>query len=465
MRKSSKLLASIMLVAMMTLSIAVGTAMAIPAGTLSIAGSSTVAPIARTAATTFVNYWNTLSNANPSWGAGTISAVTVDDKGSGTAIPAINNTLGNIATADIGEMSRTLSTSEWSGSLTTLQQYAIGIDSVAVVVSSDMTWFPTNLNTLQVAHLVVNKYESGAWTTTPYYRTWGDFLADYYSVADPATLGLSGYTTQINNTAINRAIRDGSSGTFECFNNYFIKTNSYDEGAHYYSIGGSGEHGWSNQLVSTSTYCQENGDVYNTLTSGQDYIGFISLGYLLSYGNMIGMNISFTQRDLSYPGDMKYYPAQWGDYVAPSTAHVIDGTYKAWRWLWQVVTGPLQASGSDLIKGVYIAYCKNATLNGGDNAVKANHYIEMSRGDFAGGSVFDSNLVTYTPLAGQTSKYPDQKVNGADFFYFVDCYIAYWGSNTYNPYADFNADGKIMGADFFGFVDAYIAYWTTYNPP
>ena len=49
------------------------------------------------------------------------------------------------------------------------------------------------------------------------------------------------------------------------------------------------------------TYCQENINIYNTVSAGNpttgDYIGFISLGYLQTYGdngaNMIGLNIAY----------------------------------------------------------------------------------------------------------------------------------------------------------------------------
>ncbi len=49
------------------------------------------------------------------------------------------------------------------------------------------------------------------------------------------------------------------------------------------------------------TYCQENINIYNTVKAGNpttgDYIGFISLGYLQTYGdngaNMIGLNIAY----------------------------------------------------------------------------------------------------------------------------------------------------------------------------
>jgi hypothetical protein len=82
----------------------------------------------------------------------------------------------------------------------------------------------------------------------------------------------------------------------------------------------------------------------------------------------------------------------------------------------------------------------------------------------ASGQVIDSNLAPYSPLPSQTQTIPTGKVNGADFFYFVDAYIHYYANGIYNPYADLNADGKIDGSDFLAFASAYVAYFTTYNP-
>ena len=126
-------------------------------GTLTIAGSSTVAPIAQEELALFPNYWNTLVAVNPAWGTTSaldVSQVSLAGLGSGTAIPALVAASGG---ADIGEMSRPPTSGSGSeyvtAGLTNLQLFAVGIDSVAIVVSPDMTWFPTDLTTLQVAQL------------------------------------------------------------------------------------------------------------------------------------------------------------------------------------------------------------------------------------------------------------------------------------------------------------------------
>jgi ABC-type phosphate transport system substrate-binding protein len=355
--------------------------------------------------------------------------------------------------------------------MTNMQIWAVGVDSVAIVLSPDMTWFPTNLTTLQVAELFADTSASNY--TTPYYTTWGGFLTDYYGGAGniPASIN----STELNEP-INRAVRDPTSGTFDCFNNYFAVPNNFQF-----------EHKTSgvvdnSQEMAPYTYCQENINIYNTvsagnLQSGTDYIGFISLGYLETYGHMIGLNIAY---NLANPPTsvVKYVtPYNWGPYVTPTKANVIygysgiqgktaTGQYMAWRWLWEVTPNQIPSTGPLLETGVWIAYMRlpGTTQNGTSDFVNDQSYIELSPADMAGGQVIDSNLAPYTPLPGQTQTIPDGKVNGNDFFYFVDAYIHYYSNHIYNPYADLDATGVINGNDFLAFVSAYIAYYQTYNP-
>ena len=107
-----------------------------------------------------------------------------------------------------------------------MQLYAVGIDSVAIVVSPDMTWFPTDLNTLQVTQLFAsttpfaNVADNGTSANTPLYSTWSDFFtANGISTAGVPAAALS--------EPINSAVRDPTSGTFDCFNNYFAVPNGY----------------------------------------------------------------------------------------------------------------------------------------------------------------------------------------------------------------------------------------------
>ncbi len=68
-----------------------------------------------------------------------------------------------------------------------MQQYAVGVDSVAIVVSPDMTWLPTSLNhkvrRLQVALFADttptndgNQGLTGVTGSTALCKTWDDFF-------------------------------------------------------------------------------------------------------------------------------------------------------------------------------------------------------------------------------------------------------------------------------------------------
>jgi ABC-type phosphate transport system substrate-binding protein len=480
MNKSRRILISAIALAMIAFSAATGvmTHASEPTGlvnpnTLTIAGSSTIYPIAYEEAGYFPSYWNNLNAANPGWGASNITQpINVAGLGSGTAIPALAN-----GEADIGEMSRPPqnSSAEWLNvNMTTMQIWAIGIDSVAIVLSPDMTWFPTNLTTLQVAQLFADTAASNY--TTPCYTTWGAFLTDYYgNLSQPIPSYIN--STELNEP-INRAVRDPTSGTFDCFNNYFAVPNNYQ---FEHKTNGVVD---NSQEMAPYTYCEENLNIFNTvsngnLASGTDYIGFISLGYLETYGHMIGLNIAYNMANP--PASVITYvtPYSWGPYVTPNRANVIygvsgvqgvgaTGQYMAWRWLWEVTPGQIPSTGPLLETGVWIAYMRKpgtTILNGtSSDFVNDQSYIELNQADIAGGQVLNSALQPYSPLPGQTQTIPTGKVSGTDFFYFVDAYIHYYANGIYNPYADLNADGKIDGSDFLAFASAYVAYFTTYNP-
>ena len=191
--------------------------------TINIAGSSTVLPIAQEASATFPTYWNNLITANPSLlGTGntlaqcTISTMNIAGLGSGTAFPAILPTTGT-ATADIGEMSRPPTTGEWGQSNAgTVQIWAVGVDSVAIVYSADMTWAPTDLTAKQVCQLFESTDAAGA---SPIYTTWGQFFTAYTAAGGTLPAGAAAHDSD----PINRIVRDPTSGTYDCFNNFFGK--------------------------------------------------------------------------------------------------------------------------------------------------------------------------------------------------------------------------------------------------
>jgi ABC-type phosphate transport system substrate-binding protein len=437
--------------------------------TLTIAGSSTVYPIAVDEASQFPNYWNSCVAANPSWGASYITqGISIAGLGSGTAIPALV-----AGTADIGEMSRPPqnSSAEWlNPSMTNMQIWAIGIDSVAIVLSPDMTWFPKDLTTLQVAQIFENT------TSNPCYTTWDQFLAAYYAPNSiPTTINGVSINNTILNEPINRAVRDPTSGTFDCFNNYFAVPNNFQfehkvDGV----VTGS-------QQMAPYYYCEDNIDIYNTVSagnlgSGTDYIGFISLGYLEKYGHMIGLNIAYNLENPPKSIIAYVQPYSWGPFVVPTRANVqwavsgiqppgATGQYQAWRWLWEVTPNQIPSSGALLETGVWIAYMRlpGTTFGGSSNFVNDTDYITLNPDDMAGGQVIDANLQPHTPLPGQTQTIPDGKVTYADITYFVSAYIAYTTKGIYNPYADLNADGKINFDDVKIFIADYLAYYAIYE--
>jgi len=486
--------------------------------TLTIAGSSTVYPVAVEAATTFASYWNALVTANPSWDATSLTAATpiaITGAGSGTAIPALI-----AGTADIGEMSRPpkSGSSEWGATgMQDLQIWAVGIDSVGICIPTIMaTWFPTTLTTQQVAELFMTLPPTTAapaaspgtntglkdtapycdftnatsyyeWApNTPYFTTWESFLNYYYNNNIPSWVTGNATAAGVNlNSNINRAVRDPTSGTFDCFDNYFIIPNGFEAE---YKTGSPAVQttdpisGLTSQDMATYSFCETNQIVQSTMENGQLWIGFISAGILAGDPKLTAIDIQF---NTSGTANTYNPPQTWGSAVAPTVPNIkyavsnIKGTgatgqYQAWRWLWEVTPGQIPDSGALLVTGVWIAYMRASnpmTLpSGGTNATNTgsflsdNQYIPLDPDDMSGGQVINSNLAAYTPLPGQTLSIPAGKVNFNDITYFVGAYINYHVNGIYNPYCDFKAVGTINFNDITIFVGDYIAYFTGYNP-
>jgi ABC-type phosphate transport system substrate-binding protein len=474
--KNQKLIVSMLVLAMLALS-ATSTIVhgalngsLVSSSTLTIKGSSTVYPIANEEAGVWQGYWNGLVAANPSWGASTVTApVALEGLGSGTAIPALT-----AGTADIGEMSRppNNASGEWlAPSMSSMQIWAVGIDSVAIVVSPDMqSWFPHNLNTLQVGQIFALNPTTG----NPAYVTWNDFFT-------AQGISTTGIPQAALSESIGRAVRDPTSGTFDCFNNYFAKPNGMD----FQHKDASGNADASKNMAGY-TYCQENLDVYNKVSvgdtsQGTDYIGFISLGYYQTYGNMFGLNIAFNIANPPASTISVVTPVTWGPFVTPNRSNVIyafsgvqgssaTGKYYAWRYLWEVTPSTIPSTGPLLETGVWISYMKatNTTNSGAGDFVSDQSYIELNRADFSGAVVLDGALAQHGMgqglAAGQTQSIPDGKCNFKDISYFVSGYIAYYSQHIYNPYVDMNSDGKCNFNDIKAFVTTYVAYYTSYNP-
>jgi hypothetical protein len=501
-------------------------------GQLTVAGSSTVGPIASEEINQggFVAYWNSIAAGLDS---STITQVNLATLGSGTAAPALTN--NNSPPADVGEMSRPLQTAEWQNTaLNNLQQYAVGVDSVAIVLSPDMTWLisylqtqgVTGLTTLQVANLFAdttaatdgNQGLTGVTDSTPLYTTWAAFFT-----AQGWTIPTA-YSSDASST-IQRAVRDPTSGTFDCFDNYFAVPNGYQfEHKGYTTASPNQKTVDGTTQMAPFTLCPENQDIFTTVSTGTNYIGFISLGYLISQGGsqpgsaqyptgtkMIGVNIAFNMASppsgktaspiITYYGTGIGFPSgsanlpSWGAFIVPTDANVIyaysgykgsstspygvaTGAYEAWRWLWEVTPGQIPSSGPCLVAGVWIAYMMaHGTTNTGEtptwntasgigtgtsNFAADQNYIPLDRDDMAGGKVLDSTLTAYTPEAGQTQTFPTGQVNFNDISYFVTAYIAYYANHIYNPYADLDANGNINFNDISLFVTDYIAYYSAY---
>ena len=474
--------------------------------TLTIAGSSTVYPVASEEAATFPAYWNALVTANPSWGADKITnslGISLAGQGSGTAIPALTG-----GTSDIGEMSRPPKegSSEWNTD-PTLQIWAVGVDSVAICIPTTMaTWFPTTLTTQEVAELFMDvptgvtpaatvAADTGLAAThttdyyltnpTPYFTTWMGFLNYYYNNAIPTSVANAAAAAGITSTsAIQRAVRDPTSGTFDCFDNYFIVPNGFEAE---YKVGGiqtTDSTGLTSQDMTTYTACETNQIVQSTMENGGDWIGFISAGILAGDSALTGLNIQFNTAaaPVVFSATKTWAPA-----VAPTVPNIkyafsgvqgtgANGKYAAWRWLWEVTPAQIPSTGSLLETGVWIAYMRAmnpTTLPTGTTKIAAsttgtfmgdNQYIFLNPADCTGAADLNSALATHPALPGQTQSIPDGVVNGNDFFYFVDSYIAYYTSGIYNPYADITAQGTINGNSFLAFVSNYVSYYTTYNP-
>lgn len=404
------------------------------------------------------------------------------------------------------------SSAEWKNSaLINLQIYAVGVDSVVPIFSPDMSWLPTNFTTYQIALLFsdttpfANNVQSnttigGQGNVAPgYFNTWGDFLTNQ-------SISTAGLTSAELTEPITRIVRDPTSGTMDCFNTYFASPNGF---TFVHKTSGTAD---GSENMATYTYEQTNYQEWQAVDTTSGSVGFLSLGYLQTYGQVIPANIAFnTQQPTGSGSDgssgstmIHYYGPSgtvgqwtvapvWSPYTVCSQANVIwaysgikgyaaTDPYFAWRWLWEDLPNvPVTSNPQSLVTGVWIAYmmADNTTTGGANptatavgsgasNFVADQGYIPLDRCDMAGQLPIDSNLNTYGPSQGllstQTQAIPDGKVNFADLQYFVANYIAYYTKGAYNPYCDFNADGKVNFADLQGFVKTYVNYYIVYNP-
>jgi ABC-type phosphate transport system substrate-binding protein len=283
------------------------------------------------------------------------------------------------------------------------EAFAIGQDSVALMVPSTNTWI-SQITCQQIDQIYTGVYTN--WQQIP---------------------GLTGAPNQ----AITVIGRETSSGTFDGFNNFFLTQWGHS----------------ASNLVAGYIGETTNQQVLADIQGGSNpyAIAFIGLGFV----------------DQAPTGvkPLNLYNPTTGLYTVPTIAHVKDGTYVAsggtftspkviYRWLWYFMDGIPTAGTANAVKSVWVSYVKS-----NNNFVSDNGYILMNRADMAGATANNPS----TTVGTQTV--PDGKVNYNDVTYFVSAYILYNGAqNKLNPYADFNADSQVSYSDVTAFVSAYIAY-------
>ncbi|MCW4005178.1 MAG: substrate-binding domain-containing protein [Candidatus Bathyarchaeota archaeon] len=371
---------------------------------LTARGSSTLAPVSQDAGATdkFPTHL-----ANLGIGYDTSFAITTLTGGSGNAFKGVYNTDGT--PADVGQMSRNPKVSEWGMSgAENVQLWAVGSDSIAIVISSGNSFLKQDLTAAEVADIYCNAS----------YTNWDDLPANYLVSAAPAV-------------EITRIIRPESSGTFECFDNFFLSLNGYAPAD-----------------IQSHITLTDNADVYEymTINSNRDYaIGFIGMGFM-EIGGLVGINI---------------YNADTLQYHAPTKTNVINGVYKAVRTLWEVTDGIPTTTSDDYVKSIWVSYLRLPTnYNSTASLLESNGYIPVNRADMAGGQVLDAELQPYITAAGQTQQYPDGAVDFEDIIYFVQSYLRFYSDNELNPYANMNADATVDFNDILLFIQSYIAYYS-----
>jgi phosphate transport system substrate-binding protein len=376
--KTHKAVMSIIACALAASMIFVSSAQAlISPGILKTEGSSTVMPVSLAAETDFENWM--LANRS--------TTVDVQIAGGGSGAGFSRLTSGQI---DAGASSRLPKSTEWSG-LPNMRIWAIGIDSLAIIVHNETGSYPgsaiKNVTAQQVS----------------------DIFCGVYNYWDEVIPGAA-------HQLIKRAIRVLDSGTHDCFLTFFLtpfgRTNA--------------------NLAPNCEQFENNIDIYNLLSSeaGKWYIAYIGLGFV----------------HLGHIWPLWLYNSALAKYVQPTKAHVLDGSYPPFRWLWYLTNGmPV-----DVEVELWITYIKNNT-----SYIDNEGYITMWRADFT------SANPSGDPTAPIHPNLPDNKVDYNDVIYFADAYIAFYKSGTVDPYADINVNHAIEYGDILAFVDDYNAYWNS----
>jgi ABC-type phosphate transport system substrate-binding protein len=357
-------------------------------GTIKMSGSTTVLPVSNEAQNDYISWIKT--------NYGITESVNIGDGGSGQGWSDLIAGL-----TDMGASSRLPKNTEFS-SIPNVKMYAIGIDSVAIIVHNATGAMPGNYVT-QLTGQQVSDIFCG-------------LITDWHQLNSSIPVG----------TTIHVAVRISTSGTADCFNNFFL----VPFGRTTANITGS-----ANVLT-------ENIDIYNLLSSpaGQWYIAYIGLGFV-HLGNIQPLNIDLYGT---------------GTYVEPTKANVLSGTYAPFRWLWYMTNGM-----PEQVEEQWIAFIKSNSTGQTLGTEQSPHdyiddqgYIDMWRADFTGPTPASFDPTNQTKL-------PDNKVDYNDILYFLKGYINYQKTGIVDPYLDFNADHVINGADLTAFLLDYIAYWNS----
>lgn len=359
-------------------------------GTIKISGSSTVEPVSNQADAEFENWMFTNQS--------TTIAVTVGGGGSGQGFTDLINNL-----TDIGSSSRPPSTSEWNNpALVNMRIWAVGIDSIAIIVHNATGAFPGSQVT-QLSRKNVSDIFCG-------------LITDWNQINPAIPVG----------TTIKVAVRIPTSGTADCFFTYFLKPYGRTLA----------------NITASANVLSENIDIYNLLTSpaGQWYIAYIGMGFL-HLGNILPLAIDLADNGLTY--------------VQATKANVLSGVYTPFRWLWYLTKDSIP----EKVVEQWIAFVKNngtevlpTDIVGSHDYITDQGYINMWRGDF-------TSAGPKPDPAGHHPALPDNKVDYNDVIFFADAYIAYTKASTVHPYADFDANYVIDYFDILGFLTSYANYW------
>jgi|GEM_PF-5649952 len=396
------ILAIVMIAATASLLISRTNALLTP-NTLKIDGSSTVFPVSEDANSNFSNWvadpangWalagQTVNIVNPPPGSGTglneLVAGTID-----MAAASKFPTAGNVA------------------ALPNMRIYPFAVDSVAIIVNSAGGQTPGNLIT-QLTAKNVSDIMVGAVTD------WNAFNASI-----PA------------GTTIHVAVRVSTSGTADCFQNFFLKP-----------FGRTTANITPNATVET-----DNQDIMNLMTNPSStwYIAYVGLGFtdVVPKPNVQPVSISFNG----------------GPFVAPLKTNVKNSSYFPYRYLFYDTAGPLNAT--DTLMRAWISYVRSPITSAWPNATSSTTWVDKEgyiRLPFA--DLTNSTNVPSIILGGGSDacpqnqhNYPDQVVNYDDVLYFSKAYVAAHNGGVVDPLCDFNADGQLTSIDVRGFAQSYIA--------